>query len=94
MTVQTVANLQSEVSKLRHELQTLKVEDETPHLAGEQIYIANYLFERWAQPDVKVRSISFLALLSRLTSWIALFLDFLEISTLVSNLQMYWTCAD
>ena len=41
MTVQTVANLQSEVSKLRHELQTLKVEDETPHLAGEQIYIAN-----------------------------------------------------
>ena len=71
MTVQTVANLQSEVSKLRHELQTLKVEDETPHLAGEQIYIANYLLERLAQLGVKVRSTSFLALLSRLTSRIA-----------------------
>ena len=46
MTVQIVANLQSNVGELRNERQTVEVEDETPHLAGEQIYIANYLFER------------------------------------------------
>lgn len=68
MTVKTVANLQSEVSKLRHELQTLNVEDETPHIAGEQVFIANYLLERLAQLGAKVCFAFFFANVPNLTS--------------------------
>ncbi|TCD60395.1 Pyruvate decarboxylase 1 [Steccherinum ochraceum] len=51
MSTQSVANLQSEVSRLRHELQTLKVEDQVP-AAGDTITIADYLLERLTQLGV------------------------------------------
>ncbi|KAI0081530.1 pyruvate decarboxylase [Panus rudis PR-1116 ss-1] len=51
VTLQSVASLQTEVNRLRHELQTLKVEDESP-AAAEHITIADYLLERLSQLGV------------------------------------------
>ena len=54
MTTQAVASLQAEVNKLRHELQTLKVHGESSSLAGETLYVGQYLVERLAQLGVTV----------------------------------------
>ncbi|KAI0373921.1 pyruvate decarboxylase [Pilatotrama ljubarskyi] len=51
MTSQAVASLQTEVTKLRHELQTLKVEGESP-LAEETMFVGQYLVERLVQLGV------------------------------------------
>ena len=56
MTTQAVASLQAEVNKLRHELQTLKVHGESSSLAGETLYVGQYLVERLAQLGVTVRA--------------------------------------
>ncbi|KAL6302020.1 pyruvate decarboxylase [Sparassis latifolia] len=50
-TTQAVASLQAEVNRLRHELQTVKVEDQVPAI-GDQIYIGQYLVERLVQLGV------------------------------------------
>ena len=57
MTTQAVASLQAEVNKLRHELQTLKVHGESSSLAGETLYVGQYLVERLAQLGVTVRAV-------------------------------------
>ncbi|THH27005.1 hypothetical protein EUX98_g7185 [Antrodiella citrinella] len=51
MSTQLVANLQSEIGRLRHELQTVSHEDEVP-AAGDTVFIADYLLERLAQLGV------------------------------------------
>lgn len=51
LALQSVSSLQSEVSRLRHELQTMKVEDSVPS-AGATISVADYLLERLAQLGV------------------------------------------
>ncbi|KAH8104669.1 pyruvate decarboxylase [Cristinia sonorae] len=51
MSSQSVASLQTEVNRLRHELQTLKVEDQSP-AAGDTIFVADYLLERLVQLGV------------------------------------------
>ena len=56
MTTQAVASLQAEVNKLRHELQTLKVHGESSSLAGETLYVGQYLVEQLAQLGVTVRA--------------------------------------
>jgi pyruvate decarboxylase len=57
---QMVANLQAEISRLKHELQTMKVDEEIPS-AGETCTIADYLLERLVQLKVTVRTpISFM----------------------------------
>ncbi|KAI0631964.1 pyruvate decarboxylase [Trametes polyzona] len=50
-TAQAVASLQSEVNRLRHELQTLKVDGEST-IAGETLYVGQYLVERLVQLGV------------------------------------------
>ncbi|OCH83963.1 pyruvate decarboxylase [Obba rivulosa] len=45
---QVVASLQAEVNKLRHELQTLKVDDHVPGV-GDTIEVGSYLMERLVQ---------------------------------------------
>lgn len=50
---QMVANLQSEISRLKHELQTMKVDDQVPS-AGESCTLAQYLLERLVQLKVTV----------------------------------------
>lgn len=54
---QSVATLQSEVSRLRHELQTLQVEDQSP-AAGNTVTLADYLLARLAELGVSVSSLS------------------------------------
>ena len=61
MASQSVASLQSEVSRLRHELKTLKVEDQVP-AAGDTIFLADYLLERLVQLGVTVSPVSSLDL--------------------------------
>ncbi|KAI0770183.1 pyruvate decarboxylase [Fomes fomentarius] len=51
MTTQAVASLQSEVNRLRHELQTLKAGNEST-LAAETLYVGQYLVERLVQLGV------------------------------------------
>ncbi|KAL4251922.1 Pyruvate decarboxylase [Abortiporus biennis] len=51
MSTQSVAGLQSEVNKLRHELQTLTVDNHS-EIAGDTIILANYLIERLRQLGV------------------------------------------
>ena len=53
MATSTVASLHSEVKRLRHELQTLNVEDQSP-VSGNTITVADYLLERLAQLNVTV----------------------------------------
>jgi pyruvate decarboxylase len=53
MSTQTVASLQAELNRLRHELRTSKAEEQVP-AAGKQITIADYLLERLAELDVRV----------------------------------------
>lgn len=53
MTSRAVASLHAEVNRLRHEIQTLKVDSHIPE-AGEQVYIGQYLLERLAQLGVTV----------------------------------------
>ncbi|KAI0369373.1 pyruvate decarboxylase [Pilatotrama ljubarskyi] len=51
MSSQAVASLQAEVTRLRHELQTLKVEGEST-VAGETMFVGQYLVERLVQLGV------------------------------------------
>lgn len=61
MTTQAVASLQSEVNRLRHELQTLKTGNEST-LAAETLYVGQYLVERLVQLGVTVRILHLLSL--------------------------------
>lgn len=54
MSTQTVATLQAELNRLRHELRTTKDEEQVP-AASKQIPIAEYLLARLAQLGVTVR---------------------------------------
>lgn len=60
---QAVASLHTEVTRLRHELQTLKHESPA---ADETLYVGQYLVERLVQLGITVRSPSVLR--SRLPS--------------------------
>ncbi|KAL7280039.1 hypothetical protein ACG7TL_006453 [Trametes sanguinea] len=51
MSSKAVASLQAEVNRLRHELQTLKVEGEST-VAGETMFVGQYLVERLVQLGV------------------------------------------
>lgn len=51
MSGQTVASLQASVNRLKHELTTMKVDDQIPE-AGQSVTIADYLLERLAQLKV------------------------------------------
>lgn len=55
MTLQSVANLQVEVTRLRHELQTIQPEEalQSP-IAGDTITVADYLLQRLTQLGVTV----------------------------------------
>lgn len=53
MSSQTVASLQSEVSRLKHELTTMKVDDQIP-VAAQTCTVADYLLERLVQLKVTV----------------------------------------
>ena len=53
MSSQAVASLQSEVNRLKHELTTMKVDDQIP-AAGQTCTIADYLLERLVQLKVTV----------------------------------------
>ena len=53
MTSKAVASLQAEVNRLRHELQTLKVEGEST-MADETMFVGQYLVERLVQLGVTV----------------------------------------
>lgn len=68
-TTQVVANLQAEVNRLKHELVTMKVDEQIP-AASQTCTIAEYLLERLVQLQVTVRNISHprpLCLYSRLS---------------------------
>ncbi|KAM5533631.1 hypothetical protein V8D89_012744 [Ganoderma adspersum] len=52
MSTQAVASLQAEVNKLRHELQTVRLNGQVSALAGETMYVGQYLVERLAQLGV------------------------------------------
>lgn len=54
MSTQAVANLQTEVNRLKHELATMKVDDQIPS-AGATVTVADYLLERLVQLKVTVR---------------------------------------
>lgn len=56
---QSVAALQAEVNRLKHELATMKVADDIPG-AGESVTIADYLVERLHQLGVTARHEPFL----------------------------------
>ena len=56
MTTQAVASLQAEVNRLRHELQTMNVGNEST-VATETMYVGQYLVERLVQLGVTVRSL-------------------------------------
>ena len=51
---QTVAALQTEIHRLRHELQTLQVDQKSSD-AEDTITVANYLLNRLAENGVTVR---------------------------------------
>ena len=55
MSTQAVASLQAEVNRLRHELQTVRLNGQFSALAGETMYVGQYLVERLAQLGVTVR---------------------------------------
>ena len=55
MSTQAVASLQAEVNRLRHELQTVRLNGQVSALAGETMYVGQYLVERLAQLGVTVR---------------------------------------
>ena len=55
MSTQAVASLQAEVNRLRHELQTVRLNGQASTLAGETMYVGQYLVERLAQLGVTVR---------------------------------------
>lgn len=55
MTSQAVASLQAEVNRLRHELQTLKVDSHST-IAGDTMFVGQYLVERLVQLGVTVSS--------------------------------------
>ena len=57
MSTQAVASLQTEIARLKHELETMKVADQIP-AAGATVTVADYLLERLAQLGVSVRSLS------------------------------------
>lgn len=54
---QAVANLQTEISRLKHELTTMKVDDQIPG-ASATTTIADYLLERLVQLKVTVSVLS------------------------------------
>lgn len=54
MSAQSVASLHATVNRLKHELTTMKVDDQIPE-AGASVTIADYLLERLAQLGVSVR---------------------------------------
>ena len=54
MSTQAVASLQAEVNRLRHELQTVRLNGQVSALAGETMYVGQYLVERLAQLGVTV----------------------------------------
>ena len=60
MTTQAVASLQAEVNKLRHELQTVKVEAGSAaapsDIANDGMFVGQYLIERLVQLGVTVRA--------------------------------------
>lgn len=53
MSSQSVASLQASVNRLKHELATMKVDDQIPE-AGESLTVADYLLERLTQLGVTV----------------------------------------
>ena len=55
MSTQAVASLQAEVNRLRRELQTVRLNGQVSALAGETMYVGQYLVERLAQLGVTVR---------------------------------------
>lgn len=57
MSTQAVASLQTEIARLKHELETMKVADQIP-AAGATVTVADYLLERLAQLNVTVRPFS------------------------------------
>lgn len=53
-TTQAVASLQAEVNRLRHELQTVSAGQDSS-IAGETMYVGQYLVERIVQLGITVR---------------------------------------
>jgi len=81
---QAVAALQTEINRLRHELQTLQVDQKSPD-TGDTITVADYLLTRLAQNGVTVRLDPWnTAQSTSLTPLYSIYLGFPEISTSAS----------